>query len=670
MAHDAMTQDPRRLLDEATQLARAGQLEEALSLVVQLPPSAVKYQFQIDLLTNRRSPGDLQKAEEVCVRWSESAPGTVPPLFQLMQLYWNNGRAELTESLAVRIGELEPGHQFTAYYQAISQQLNGNLTEAIKSHRRALLRNTRQKFTDAELELEVAIAAYEVAAGKYPASPGLKEDALLDTELTFNLLQNATRQWLDSNPDFARLRGGQTTRYSNASYNLGCAEANRYFGVNRALQHFRNALQVNPAHKLARSNYLFVQNYDPELSNQDALDESLKAAAELRRQLGPPRVSWHNDPDPERILRVAYLSSDFHQHSVAHFITPVLEAHNRNCVQTNAYYNGRNRDAWTGRVESAVDRFHRVETMTDHELHQKIVEDQIDILVDLNGFTRGHRLDVLMRRAAPVQVSWIGFPGSTGLDVMDYRIVDAQSDPAPEARRFNSEKLIYMQPVFSVYLPDPRLPDVAPETPALKNGFVTFGSFNALPKLNPPLLKMWGEILSRVDGSKLLLKNKMLDHRPVREEVASALVAAGIDKHRQILLGRTDPPEDHMKTYQRVDLCLDSDPYNGTTTNCDSFIMGVPVLTLTGSRHASRVTTSQLSSLDLDMLIASDRQEYVEIAVRFALDMELLNGIRQGLRERLKDSALMDYQGFTRQLESKYREIWRSWCGEHEKITR
>jgi len=646
-----MTQDFHRLLEQATQLARSGQLDQAMALVIQLPRSPVRYQFQVDLLINRQRSGDLQKAEKICTQWRESDRSSVQPLFQLMKLYWNSGQVRLTPPLAVSIGELEPEHQFTPYYQAVSQQLNGEFQAAIANHRLALVRNTTQKFSNRELDLEVDIATYEVAAGNYTASPGLNEDALVEDKLTYDLLRNAIQQWMDSKPELARLHAGQGV------------DATRYFGLDRALQHFRNAMQIEPTHNLARSNYLFIKNNDPDMSGKEALDQSREAAAELRQQLGPPMMSWSNNPDPERVLRIAYLSSDFCQHSVVHFITPVLEAHNRKRVQVHAYYTGRNRDKWTQRVATTVDQFHLSGRMTDRELHQKIVQDQIDILVDLNGFTRGHRVEVLMRRAAPVQVSWIGYPGSTGLDVMDYRIVDKLTDP--EAAHFSSEKLLYMEPVFSVYLPDSELPDVVPDTPALKNGYVTFGSFNSLPKLNPQLLEMWGAILSRVDGSKLLIKTKMLDQSSVRQDVANALAAVGIAPHRQILLGRTDPPNDHMKTYQRIDLCLDSYPYNGTTTNCDSFVMGVPVLTLTGSRHASRVTTSQLSSLGLDMLIATDSDEHVNTAVRLASDPALLNSIRVGLRERLQGAALMDYQGFTRQLEAKYRGIWRSWCAEH-----
>ena len=302
--------------------------------------------------------------------------------------------------------------------------------------------------------------------------------------------------------------------------------------------------------------------------------------------------------------------------------------------------------------------------MTDQQLHQKIVSDQIDILVDLNGFTSGHRVEVLMRRAAPIQVSWIGYPGNTGLDVMDYRVVDANTDPRSELQQYGSEKLLYMDPVFSVYLPDYPLPDISPDTPALKNGHVTFGSFNALPKLNTPLFEMWGEILARVDDSKLLIKNKMLDQPSVRNDVVEALIKAGIDRKRLILSGRTESSREHMHSYRGVDLCLDSYPYNGTTTNCDSFIMGVPVLTMTGTRHASRVSTSHLRTLGLDELIAADREQYVEIAVRLASDPNLLNSIRRDLSDRLPGSALMDYQGFTRQLESRFRDIWRAWCAD------
>ena len=653
--------DPASLLNQAIQLARSGHFDKAMHLAGQMPPSPVKFQFQTDMLNNRGRQGDLKEAERICTQWRKLDPNNVQPLFQLMQLYWKSGRLNETPQLAMKIGELDPLHKLTPYYQAVSQQLNGDFQNAIAMHRLALQLNARQSFSDSELDLEVAIAAYEVAAGHYPSSPGLDEDALVEAHASCDLLESAIGKWLDTKPDFSRLDAGQLTRYSNACYNLACVDSKRFQGLERALAHLSTALQINPAHSLARSNYLLIKNYDPNLTRREALDLACKSSAEIRQQMGPPKSSWNNKPDPDRKLRIAYLSSDFRRHSVAYFITPVLEAHDRERLQVYAYYTGRNRDKWTERVASTVDRFTLAGRMTDEELHRQIVMDQIDILVDLNGFTSGHRVGALMRRAAPVQVSWIGYPGSTGLDVMDYRIVDANTDPDSESTQLSSENLLYMDPVFSVYLPDYPLADIAPETPAIKNGYITFGSFNALPKLNPDLFEMWGRILSDVDGSKLLIKNRMLDQPSVRKDVSEALAAVGIDRHRQILMGRTESPDDHLKTYLGVDLCLDSYPYNGTTTNCDSFIMGVPVLTLTGECHASRVTTSQLRVLDLDGLIAPDPDQYVEKAVRLASNTQALNKLRQGLRERFLSSAMLDYQGFTTQLETKFRDIWLKW---------
>lgn len=656
--------DPARLLNQATQLARSGQLDKAIRLAAQLPPSAVKFQLQVDLLNGRNRQGDTEAAEKICAHWREFEPGSAQPVFQLMQLYWKSERCGLTPPLATKTAELEPGHRLTPYYQAVSQQLNGNLENALKSHRHAIQRNAKQEFNEAELDLEVAIAAYEVSAGHFPGSPGLNEDALVEAQDVRALLKNALQNWLDSKTDISRLDTGQLTRYSNACYNLACADTNRFMGVGRAMGYLETALRINPAHTLARTNYLLIKNYEPNINEREASDLNLKHGAALRRQLGVSKSNWNNEPKPDRKLRVAYLSSDFRRHSVVHFITPVLEAHDRQQLSVHAYYTGRNRDAWTKRVAASVDDFVLAGTMTDQQLHQKIIADQIDILVDLNGFTSGHRAGVLMRRAAPVQISWIGYPGSTGLDVMDYRIVDTSTDPNPESKHYSSEKLLYMDPVFSVYLPDYPLPDIRADTPALKTGFVTFGSFNALPKLNIKLFEMWAEILSGVEGSKLLIKNRMMDHPTVRNDVTEAFRAMGVERQRLVLLGRTDPPVEHLNTYLGVDLCLDSYPYNGTTTNCDSFVMGVPVLTLTGSRHASRVTASQLRTLGLDKLIASDRDQYVAIAARLASDPNELNSIRQGLRDRLLTSALMDYQGFTRQLETRFRETWRKWCAD------
>ena len=222
--------DPASQFNKAIQLARSGNLDEAISLASQMPPSPVRFQFQVDMLNNRGRQADLKEAERICTQWRKLDPANVQPLFQLMQLYWKSGRVSETPQLAVKAGELAPSHNLTPYYQAVSHQLNGDFQNAIAMHRLALQRNTRQPFNDFELELEVAIAAYEVSAGHYPASPGLDEDALVEAHASCDLLESSIRKWLDSKPDFARLDAGQITRYSNACYNLACLDSKRYQG--------------------------------------------------------------------------------------------------------------------------------------------------------------------------------------------------------------------------------------------------------------------------------------------------------------------------------------------------------------------------------------------------------------------------------------------------------
>jgi len=654
--------DPRVLLERAVRLARAGQIDQALSLVGQLPNSPVKYELQIDLLKSRNKQGDSRLAEIACAQWQQLTPESVEPLFRLMQIYWRGRQHHLTPEIDRKIGELNPDHRLTPYYQAVSRQLNGDLEGAIERHRVAVLRNGKRASSRLETDLEVGIATYEVAVGHFAGSPGIDEFALSKTQSAYDILRDAAQSWLDSEPEIKTLGADQVIRYGDALYNLGSVDINRYNGQDDALQHFQNALHVNPDHLMAKANRLFVNNYGHATGNLATLQLHRETFASIRRQLGPPMLAWDNEKNQQRLLRIGYLSSDFYGHAVAHFITPILESHHKQAFEIHAYYTGNRFDTWTDRIKNASQHFIIASDMTDDELHRKIVQDQIDILVDLNGLTKGNRVNVLMRRAAPVQVNWIGYPSTTGMDVMDYRIVDSTTDPQPESVNHNSEKLIYMDPVFSVYLPNAKLPAVAPEAPAMANGYITFGSFNSLSKLNPALLKMWAQILLRVENSKILIKNKMLDQASVRMDISKALEREGIAIERQILLGKTPSPYEHMQTFQRVDLCLDTYPYNGTTTTCDTLIMGVPVVTLAGSRHVSRVTASHLSALDLHELVAHNDAHYIDIAVRVASDLSLLHEVRQGLRERMQQSALMDYQGFTHQLETKYHEIWGHWC--------
>jgi predicted O-linked N-acetylglucosamine transferase (SPINDLY family) len=303
--------------------------------------------------------------------------------------------------------------------------------------------------------------------------------------------------------------------------------------------------------------------------------------------------------------------------------------------------------------------------MDDRQLLEAIRNDRIDILVDLNGLTRGHRIGVLAERAAPVQVSWIGYPNTTGLDSVQYRVVDRVTDPQGEADSRHSEALLRMDKVFSVYEPPADMPEVGEALSPYREKFV-FGSFNFMPKINMGVLAAWAEILERVPESRLLVKNMVLDFEHPSARLLEAMQSLGTDISRVDLVGRTVEPGDHFRYYHQVDVCLDTFPYNGTTTTCDSLYMGVPVVALLGIDHRSRVSASQLAAVGLDSLVAQDQNEYVDIAVALATDQQKLQNVRLNLRQRMRASALMDFQAFTRQLESKYHDIWQNACSQKQ----
>ncbi len=657
-------ENPQAALERAMKLAQRGRLEEAIVLVQYLPVTPAKINAQVRLLMQRGHAEDLRKADSLLIEQQRLLPHSAEPRLKRAEIQWRAGKSTEALKLVIAAGKIAPGHARVEYYLGVALQLAGKLETALGAYRKSVNKNVREPLSELELDIEIAIQVYETAAGHYPGSTVQDERLLVNAEAQYATLQSALHSWQDSKPDLAALSDEKVTRYGNAFYNLGCADMARFNCFKRAGEHFQACLAINPKHLEALSNYLFLLNYDPGISLAELREAHFDAARDLRAQTGPPLTKFGNNPDPDKLIRIGYLSSDFRKHSVVYFITPVLAAHDRSRFQVHVYYNSRQRDDRTREVQSLVDVMHPVALLDANGLQQKILNDGIDILVDLNGYTKGHRAGTLIRRAAPIQVSWLGYPNTSGMDVMDYRIVDSYTDPEGSEDSC-SETLIRMPEVFSVYLPEQELPAVAVQAPAVENGFVTFGSFNFLPKLNPELLAMWSEIMAAVPGSRLLIKNMMLDQPVIVRDLGKALAEAGIEPSRVTMEGRTESVTGHMAFYNDVDLCLDSWPYNGTTTTCDSLIMGVPVLCLAGDSHRSRVTASQLRAIGLHrQLVAADKAEYVKTAIRLASDHMMLNNLRQGLRERLVQSPLMDAKVFTRELENRYHMIWSKWCAQ------
>ena len=449
--------------------------------------------------------------------------------------------------------------------------------------------------------------------------------------------------------------------YAEAHNNLASALLRNLGDLKMALTHFREAVRLKPESAGIHCNLLMALNYDSGITPETVFSEHLEFArrhAEPLTQVSRPHL---NERNATRRLRIGYVSGDFRTHSVAHFILPVLTRHDKKRYEVFCYSNHPLADQVTIRLQSQANHWRMIAGKSDEETARQIREDSIDILVDLSGCTERNRLLLFAHKPAPVQVTWIGYPGSTGLSAMDYRITDGFADPVGMTESLHSEQLVRLPEVFSCFSAPGACPEVT-APPIQSMGHATFGSFNNFAKLTPEVLALWARILRETPGSKLMLRLNSMDNQAAHEKVHTVFADLDIAAERLVLRDSTPSQQSHLERYHEIDIALDPFPYNGTTTNCDALWMGVPVVTLAGRTHASRVGVSQLSNLGLTELIARDPDEYVDIAVRLAKDTERLATLRAGLRARMSASPLMDAARLTQHLEAAYRRMWECWC--------
>jgi predicted O-linked N-acetylglucosamine transferase (SPINDLY family) len=424
------------------------------------------------------------------------------------------------------------------------------------------------------------------------------------------------------------------------------------WSIEDALAAYRSALELAPDSASIFSGILFFSHYlvpaDP-----DGLFELHRCYGELMRRTRPPRGgAGTHPPDPQRRLRIGYVSPNFSRHSVGYFIAPVIAAHDRSRYEVFCYYTHRLSDDTTARIRQAADGWRDVAGASDDALEALIREDRIDVLVDLAGHCKGNRLAVFARKPAPLQVTWLGYPDTTGLDTMDARITDAIADPAPEADTRHTERLRRIEGGFLTYEPPPDCPAVAARSAAP----VVFGSFNHVAKLNPATIAVWADILARVPGARLVLKSGPLDRAETRNRVLECFERHGVAAARIGVEGWREDRASHLSAYAEVDIALDTFPYNGTTTTCEALWMGVPVVSRVGTVHMSRVGASLLGCVGLGEFAARSDAAYVATAVALAHDGTRRAALRAGLRDRLRASPLLDHAGFTRRLEARYLE--------------
>ena len=531
----------------------------------------------------------------------------------------------------------------------------GRLEEAADSFRQAL--SIKPDFAEAHNNLGITLkdqGRLEEAVDSYRQALSIKADfaeahynhgAVLTIQGRLEEATDSYRQALSIKPD-----------YADAHNNLGNV-LTKQGRLKEAAESYRRALSIKPDHDAAHSNLLYGLNYFSNISGKDIYNEALKWDQQHAKTLLKEEPVYQNNKEKERKLRIGYVSPDFRTHSVAYFFEPLLKAHDQENVEVYCYSNVMRPDDVTGRLKAEADNWFSIVGKNDEDVAEQIRSDGIDILVDLAGHTANNRLLVFAYKPAPIQVTWLGYPNTTGMSAIDYRFTDKVADPIGEADNLYSEELIRLGTGFLCYQGDDSAPEIS-ALPCLERGYVTFGSFNNLTKITPEVVKLWSGILRSAPHTHLLLKSTQLLDEEMRARCRGMFEKERISGDRLELLGWLPKQEDHLGLYGKIDIGLDPFPYNGTTTTCEALWMGVPVVTMLGDRHAGRVGASILEHVGLGGLIANGPKSYVEIVLELYKDIEKLTALRNGLRDQMMASPLCDASAFAKNVEEAYFRMW------------
>lgn len=446
--------------------------------------------------------------------------------------------------------------------------------------------------------------------------------------------------------------------FAEAHYNYGNL-LHREGRVADAIAHFRTAVDLRPDFVRAHSNLVYALNFSSEFSCEEIFHEHREWA---RRHAEPLTASARPHANPRttgRPLRIGYVSANFRDHAVTYFFEGTLVHHDPKRFSVHCYSDVERPDAHTERLRRAAGVWRDIAGCDDDEVAELVRRDKIDILIDLTGHTDNHRLLTFARKPAPVQVTWNGYANTTGMSAIDYRITDALADPPGMTEHLHSEKLVRLPEIYMAFTPPAASPDVS-AAPVVNSGHVTLGSMNALSKVTPQVIAVWSAILRALPGARLLMCTVPAGR--TSDRVIGEFARHGVDRARLELLHKL-PFQPFLAAHSRVDLALDPFPFSGTTTTCQTLWMGVPVITLAGKSHVSRVGVTMLSSVGLEQCIAADENDYAKKAVALASNASRLREMRAGLRERMRSSPLTDAARLTRFLEDAYRKMWEDYCG-------
>jgi protein O-GlcNAc transferase len=664
---------PNAHLHLGNALRERGRLDEAIAAyhrAIQLDPSFPEIHNNLGIALRER--GRLDEAIAAYQRAIQLKPDMSGAHNNLGDALAEQG--QLGEAIAAyhRALQLKPDYPDALYNLANALRDRGQLDEAIAAYRRALALKPDMPEAHNNLgvalaglsQLDEAIAAYHRALALRPGYPdphhnlgnALRDQGRLDEAVA------AYRRALDLQPGFQ----GARNNLANTLRDRG--------QLDEAIAEYRHALELQPDQPWTHSNLIHTLHYHPDHNSRTISDEHRRWVRQFSDPLKPFLLPHTNNPDPNRPLRIGYVSPDFRDHPVGRFLLPLFERHDREQFEILCYSGVARPDWMTERLRALVQpnrgdptaAWRNTLGVSDARLAEIIRDDAVDILVDVTMHTADNRLPLFARQPAPVQVTWLAYPGSTGLPAIGYRLTDSHMDPPNEAPSWSVEQPVRLPDSWCCYDPVGGSPEIN-ALPALSTRSVTFGSLNNFAKVHDGVLALWSRVLSAVKESQLLM---FCPEGQSRQRVQAFFSARGIAPKRLELVSYLKHWE-YLKLYHRIDLALDPFPCNGMTTTCDALWMGVPVLTFPGATPASRAGLSLLSSAGLPSLAASSEEDYVRIATDLTANLLRLADLRATLRPQMQASPLMDAPHFTRNIEAAYRAMWKRWLlsqnpGHHE----
>ncbi len=599
--------------------------------------------------------GQLDDAASLYSQAARLAPGSIDPLLGLGAVARAQNRQDECARVYRQVIQLAPGLADAHRHLGQALLMQGQYREAERSFRQCLALHAGDVQARVGLagtlslldRLDEAAACFEAVRARQPDHPGVYL-GLANVRKAQDRLDEAAeagRRALALQPDH------------DAAY-INLANTLLLLGqLDEALDVLRRGLALDsPRAAEIFSNKLFIGQLQAERSAAEVFAEHQAFAARFE---SPLKAQWPvhtNTRDPHRRLRLGYVSGDLREHVVAYFIEPILAHHDKGAFEIFAYYSYISHDDATRRIARHVDHWCDAYGLTDEVLAQRIRDDGIDILVDLSGHTVYNRLLTFARKPAPVQATWVGYPGSTGLTAIDYRISDPWQDPPGLTERYHSEALVRL-PSGMAFAPDPAAPPIN-DLPALTSGSFVLACMNNLSKVNPAVVALWSRILSALPLAQLMLGNVTDDS--VRGRLLTQFAQNGIGPDRLLLQPRV-PLADYLALHQKIDLALDPFPYNGGTTTMHSLWMGVPVVTLAGDHAVSRLSAAHLLRVGLSQFVTHTPDAYLQCVINAAQDLQTLNAIRQSLRTRMSAIDCSPHT-ITRDLEAAYRQMWRAWC--------